>query len=204
MRPDPRRCLDPGVSRRGVRIERCRGRRCDHGLRQQSHPTLVRDAGRPVQDLLLQLQLRDTTTHHRQLGPFFPADRGRPLAALLPQLLDPIAQDLVVHPELAGHIPKRTATVQGQLLRVVAGLLRVLTSTPHRASSSTATANLEVFGQRRSLLYPPGQCPGGSNVCCDVVPSGPVPCALASAGCCRQRLRCGGRSADGCGVNGFQ
>jgi hypothetical protein len=96
-------------------------------------------------------------------------------------------------------IPNRTATVQGQLRRLRRDSSGYLLRRPSRVLL-LATASLEGGGL---LHYRPGQWPGGSNAWCDVVPSGPVPCALASASCCRQRLRCGGRSADGCRVTGF-
>jgi hypothetical protein len=130
-----------------------------YACRRFTAPSRVRRRPRLFQDLFLQLQLGDLPAQPDQFGPLVSAElTGLPAGAFLAQLVDPVAQRLMIDAQLPGHIA-------GCCGRNPAPALRPGAETPRGACSVEPTRflllarmpSLEVSGLKGSLQAVP--CP---------------------------------------------
>src|SRR5215204_4194254 len=92
------------------------------------------------QDLPLEFQLGDLAPQPRQLQPLIGGERGRPIGSLPALGGDPVAQRLVVDPQLACDLPDAAPAVENQLRRSLPELLGVLAPSAHPGPPSLAVA----------------------------------------------------------------
>src|SRR4051812_137084 len=90
------------------------------------------------------VQLGDLAPQPGQLEALIGAERGRPIGSLAALGGDPVAQRLVVDPQLAGDLPDAAPAVQHQLRGALAELLGVLAPSAQRALPPWLAPSLEV------------------------------------------------------------